>query len=100
VPHNSDDEDRHDGRVVGPWYATSFEVGHNAFEFKVDCGHELKVDFGHDDPEGQVMTVYFRVIASPGNARELFRLLGAGLLRYADAFGPIDDPATTGGSGA
>ena len=23
--------------VVGRWFAESFKVGHNAFEFKVDC---------------------------------------------------------------
>lgn len=77
-PDNHDDE-----RVVGRWYANSFEVGHNAFEFKVDCGQ--------DRPGGELVTVYFRVIASPVNARELFRLLGVGLLRYVDTFGSIDD---------
>jgi hypothetical protein len=92
VAHNGDDDDRDDGRLVGRWYATSFEVGHNAFEFKVDCGQ--------DSPDAEAMTLYFRVIASPFNARELFRLLGAGLLRYADTFGPIDEAATTGRSGA
>ena len=33
---------------------------------------------------------YFRVIANPLNARELFRQLGTSLLRYADAYGPIE----------
>jgi len=71
-----------DRAVVERWYAHSFAVGHNAFQFNVDCGH--------DSPNGEVMTVYLRVIASPFNARELFRLLGVGLLRYADAYGPIE----------
>lgn len=85
--HGSDDDEKN-GRVVGHWYATSFDVGHNAFEFKVDCGQ--------DRGDGEVATVYFRVIASPFGARELFRLLGAGLLRYTDAFGPIDDAGPPG----
>lgn len=81
-----DDDGNDDRTVVGQWYASSFKVGQSAFEFKVDCG---KGEFGQD---GEPMTtVYFRVIASPLNARELFRLLGLGLLRYADTYGPIDD---------
>jgi len=78
------DDDRDGRRVSGRWYATSFDVGHNAFEFCVDCGQE-------QGDENNVMTVVFRVIASPHNARELFRQLGTSLLRYADRFGPIDD---------
>lgn len=81
-------DDRDDRPVAGRWYANSFEVGHSAFEFKVDCGQ--------DSPDGKMMTLYFRVIASPFNTRELFRLLGMQLLRYADRFGPIDD---NGGDG-
>lgn len=84
----TDDDDNDDRQVVGRWYANSFEVGHNAFEFKVDCGH--------DSTDGEVMTVYFRVIANPLIARELFRLLGIGLLRYADRFGPIGDKGGAG----
>ena len=42
-----------------------------------------------------VITVVFRVIASPHNARELFRQLGMSLIRYADTFGPIDDGDAT-----
>lgn len=70
-------------RLEGIWYANSFRVGQNAFEFKVDCGHEI---LGNE-----VSTVYLRVIANPFNARELFKLLGAGLLRYNDIFGAIDE---------
>jgi hypothetical protein len=78
VAHDADD----DREVVGRWYASSFDVGHNAFEFKVDCAG--------DSADGLV-TVFFRVIASPFNARELFQQLGMSLIRYADAFGPMDD---------
>jgi hypothetical protein len=78
----SDDGSPGDGPVFGSWYANCFQVGQNAFEFKIDCGQ--------DSPGDEVAIVYLRVITSPFNARELFRLLGVGLLRYADAFGPID----------
>ncbi len=64
------------------WYADSFRVGQNAFEFKIDCGHE--------SPEEELMTIYLRIIANPANAQQLFRLLGVALLRYCDAHGLID----------
>ena len=78
-PGNDDDGTAR--KVTGRWYATSFDVGHNALEFCVDCGH----------PSAEDVTVVFQVIASPYNARELFRQLGMSLIRYADSFGPIDD---------
>lgn len=62
----------------GAWYADRFRVGHNAFQFKVDCGHV--------DPANEVSAVYFRFITNPFNARELFKLLGVGLLQYADVW--------------
>jgi hypothetical protein len=80
-----DDDNGADGdeaKLAGKWYADRFRIGQNAFEFKVDCGHD-------SDPEG--IPVYFRVIANPANARALFRQLGISLLRYADRFGLIDD---------
>jgi hypothetical protein len=67
---------------AGVWYADRFRVGQNAFEFKIDCGHE--------SPEEELMTVYLRIIANPANAQQLFRLLGVALLRYCDAYGLID----------
>ena len=69
--------------TAGAWYADQFRVGQNAFEFKIDCGHE--------SPEEELMTVYFRIIANPANAQQLFRLLGVALLRYCDAYGLIDN---------
>lgn len=82
------DDDRGDAPpVVGRWFAESFVVGHNAFEFTLDCGR--------DEVSGEMRTVYFRVIANPIDARELFRQLGTSLLRYADAYGPIAPPGDT-----
>jgi hypothetical protein len=76
------------------WYADRFDVGANAFEFFIDCGHE--------GPEHEIMIEYCRIIANPLNARQLFRLLGAALVRYGDDYGGIgqDDAGTGPGSGA
>lgn len=68
---------------AGAWYADQFRVGQNAFEFKIDCGHE--------SPEQELNTVYFRIIANPANAQQLFRLLGVALLHFCDAYGRIDN---------
>lgn len=85
----TDEDPQHEGPaegdLAGKWYADRFRIGQNAFEFKVDCGHER---------EGDMRPEYLRVIANPSNARELFRQLGVGLLRYADRYG------RDGGSGA
>jgi hypothetical protein len=89
-----DDEGHESGdrELIGHWYANCFEVGHNAFEFKVDCGQ--------NSADGGIVTVYFRVIASPFSARELFRQLGVALLRYSDTFGPIDGKDAGGRAGS
>jgi uncharacterized protein DUF3467 len=71
------------GEPVEVWYADAFDVGHNAYEFKLDCGHGVL--------EEETVKIWLRVIASPSNARLLFRLLGTSLLEYADRFGPIDE---------
>jgi len=77
-----DDQEGAERTIVGVWQAHSFEVGQNAFQFKLDCGQ--------DQADGETpMTLYLRILADPSNARDLFRLLGAGLIRYADVFGPI-----------
>jgi hypothetical protein len=83
MPDQAQDPER---TIVGVWQAHSFEVGQNAFQFKLDCAQRWA------DGEEQ-MTLYFRILADPPKARQLFRLLGAGLIRYADVFGPIEgDP--------
>jgi hypothetical protein len=84
---DGNEADRDEAPLAGQWYADRFRIGQNAFEFKVDCGHK-------SDQEG--IPVYFRVIANPANARELFRQIGIGLLRYADRFGRIEDDKDEG----
>lgn len=86
MPDQDEDLER---MVVGIWQAHWFEVGHNAFQFKLDCAQ------GGPDGENP-MTLYLRILADPPKARQLFRLLGAGLVRYADVFGPIAGDAAAG----
>jgi hypothetical protein len=88
VADTGDDDDK---AIAASWHADAFEVGYNGLQFRMDCGH----DQGSDS---EVVKVYLRIITSPIDARELFRLLGAGLLRYADTFGPINHarPPRTG----
>ena len=82
----ADDHGDGSGRhLIIRWYADRFDVGLNAFEFLIDCGHE--------GPEHDIMSQYCRIIANPANAQQLFRLLGAALVRYADAYGSIDEDA-------
>jgi hypothetical protein len=86
-----DDQDgERDRTIVAGWHAHWFEVAYNALQFRVYCGQERN--------EGEILTVYFRLVADPAQARQLFRLLGAGLIRYADTLGPIeaDPPAAPG----
>ena len=76
------DDNEADGPLAGTWYADRFRVGRNAFEFKIDCGHEK--------PDEVLMAEYFRVIANPIHAQQLFRLLGTALVHYCDAYGVTD----------
>jgi len=89
---HGNDGNPEDPPLAGRWYADQFRIGHSAFEFKVDCGHESS--------DQDLTTVYLRLITNPSNARVLFRQLGAGLLHYADVFGPIveDDNGKPAGS--
>ena len=68
-------------RIQSTWHANTFDVGHSAIEFKLDCGQA--------PPEAEEMTLYLRITANPLTAQQLFRLLGRELIRYADSFGPI-----------
>jgi hypothetical protein len=89
---NTPDDDNADGPLAGTWYADRFRVGRNAFEFKIDCGHERT---GQGWPEQALMAEYFRVITNPVHAQQLFRLLGVALVHYCDAYGLGDIGAGT-----
>jgi len=91
VPHapdaptgNSDDE--HDApptrRYEKEWYANWFEVDHNALQFRIDCARATTND-------GEELTMFIRVTSDALRARQLFQLLGAELIAFMDANGPI-----------
>jgi hypothetical protein len=71
------------GPLLGS-YANYFEVGHNA------C--EVLLDFGQFYAENARARVHTRIIMNPSYAKALLRTLSESLLRYEQAFGPIDDP--------
>ena len=81
------DDEGGEGPLAGTWYADRFKIGQNAFEFKIDCGHETA--------EEEFMTVYYRVIANPVHAQQLFRLMWTALLHYRDTSGLIGASTAT-----
>ncbi|HEV2963952.1 MAG TPA: DUF3467 domain-containing protein [Candidatus Angelobacter sp.] len=64
-------------------YANFFSIGHNHFEFVLECGqfHE-----GSLEP-----AVHTRIVSTPAYAKMLSTLLAESLHRYEIEFGPIPD---------
>jgi len=62
-------------------YANYFKVGHNAFEFIIDCGQ-----YYTDNGEPQVHT---RIITSPAYGKALLQTLIECLDEYEKSHGPI-----------
>ena len=54
----ADEDEGAERAIVGVWQAHAFEVGQNAFQFKLDCG---QAQAGGEAP----MTLYFRILADP-----------------------------------
>lgn len=62
-------------------YANYFEVGHNAFEFVLDCGQT----YGVDGPP----RFHTRLVIIPRHMLELLGLLGRSVAQYESAIGRI-----------
>lgn len=62
-------------------YANYFKVGHNAFEFLLDCGQFY--------PESKEARLHTRIITSPIYAKALLELLRESIDRYEQTFGPF-----------
>lgn len=77
-----DDAARRARRFELEWYANWFEVDHNALQFRIDCARTAM----HENEEA---TMYIRVTSDALRARQLFQLLGAELIAFMDAHGPI-----------
>ncbi len=62
-------------------YANSFQIGHNAFEFLLDCGQVA--------PESEKIYFHTRIITSPVYAKALSEILRESIDRYEQTFGAI-----------
>ncbi len=64
-------------------YANCFEIGHNAFEFVIDCGQSY--------PDTTVANYHTRIVTNPVYAKALVNVLSGALDRYREQFGEIVD---------
>lgn len=71
----------HDPSKFESNYSNYFMVGHNAFEFLIDCGRS--------SPDSESVQVHTRIITSPPCAKALFELFRESIDRYESAFGAI-----------
>jgi len=62
-------------------YSNYFNVGHNAFEFIIDCGQYY--------PENGDVLCHTRIITSPAYASALFQAMKAALETYSEDYGEI-----------
>jgi hypothetical protein len=62
-------------------YANCFKIGHNAFEFIIDCGQMTG--------EGTGVRVTARILTNPRSAKSLFHTLRQALEEYEQSFGMI-----------
>ena len=62
-------------------YSNLFRVGHNSFEFVLDCGQLFP------DEKGEYF--HTRVITSPRHAKELLFVLTQAIDQYEQSFGSI-----------
>ncbi|HWQ68346.1 MAG TPA: DUF3467 domain-containing protein [Patescibacteria group bacterium] len=74
-------ENSPEGGILEGRYANYFKVGHNAFEFVLDCGQLYS--------EGEEAQLHTRIITSPIYAKALFETLRESIDRYEQTFGAI-----------
>jgi hypothetical protein len=76
------DEASTSGTMTHAFYANVLTIGHNAFEFLLDFGHQT--DFA--------LTPGVRVVTAPVYAKGMLEALQAAVVRYEASHGPIPDP--------
>ena len=64
-------------------YANYFDIGHNAFEFVIDCGQFFQ--------ENKDAVCHTRIITSPVYAAALLQVLAEGLENYREKYGDIPE---------
>ena len=69
------------GSTVEGRYANLFQVGHNSFEFILDCGQYFS--------DRNVEVFHTRIITSPKHAKDLLAVLTEAVQQYEDRFGSI-----------
>ncbi len=65
-------------------YANCFDIGHNAFEFVIDCGQ------CYSDTE--ISCCHTRIITNPVYAEALMEALSEALMKYREKYGEISEP--------
>ena len=70
-----------DTRAVEAPYANCFIIGHNAFEFVIDCGQMTG--------EGTGVRLTARILTNPRSAKSLYQTLQRTLAEYERSFGMI-----------
>jgi hypothetical protein len=77
---SQDEETRYVDQLEGR-YANAFQVGHNAFEFFIECG-QMPLS-------GEQATFHTRIITTPAYAKALFETLKESLDHYEQNYGVI-----------
>jgi hypothetical protein len=70
-----------DTRAVEAHYANCFKIGHNAFEFVIDCGHMTG--------DGNSVRLTGRILTNPHSAKSLYQTLKQTLEEYEGSYGTI-----------
>lgn len=77
---SQDEEARYSSQLEGR-YANTFQIGHNAFEFFIECGQAPL--------SGEHSTFHTRIITTPAYAKALFETLKDSLEYYEQSYGVI-----------
>lgn len=77
----SQDEETRDANQLEGRYANTFQIGHNAFEFFIECG-QMSLS-------GEQATFHTRIITTPAYAKALFETLKDSLEHYEQNYGVI-----------
>ncbi len=65
-------------------YSNCFDIGHNAFEFVIDCGQSY--------PDSEIAYCHTRIITNPVYAEALVQALSEALIKYREKYGEIPVP--------
>lgn len=76
-------------KLIEGRYANSFDIGHNAFEFIIDCGQAY--------PDSADIYCHTRIITSPVYAEALMNLLSEAICDYRNKYGEIQSIKKTSG---